>query len=690
MRRRLLLAAGAVAVCLAGAAGLAWHAVASLPPLDLAAAEARSVVVLDRDGRLLRPFATPEGRWRLPLAPADVDPRYLAMLTAYEDARFARHPGVDPFSLARAGWQWLRAGRVVSGASTLSMQVARLVEPRTARSLRAKLRQMGRAIALEREFGKDGILRLYFALAPFGGPVEGVRAASLSYFGREPNRLTTAEIALLVALPQAPEARRPDRHPGAARRARDRVLARAVAAGIVASEEARDAAHEPVLVRRADFPMLAAHAAERALAEAPGLAVHRLTIDGRLQGVLEGLARDALARQPGLSAAILVVDNATGEVRARVGSAGYLDATRAGAIDMTTAVRSPGSALKPFIYGQAFDLGLAHPETLIEDRPARFGGYAPQNFDLAYQGTVTARRALQLSLNVPAVELLDAVGAARFIARLRATGAALTLPRDTPPGLPVALGGLGISLADLARLYAGIARGGGVPALVERRDDTGTEREGSRVCEPVACWYVADTLRGAPPPDVALAGRIAFKTGTSYGYRDAWAVGFDRRVTIAVWIGRPDGGPVPGLVGRRIAAPILFDAFARYGGEPEAVARPPGVLVASTGALPPPLRRLRKDGLRAVAATGEAPLRISFPPEGARIDLGFAAGSTRDSDLALKAVGGKPPFVWMVDNVPVATAERRQAGWHPAGAGFTRIAVIDSNGESDSVLIFLE
>ncbi len=691
MRRSLVLAGTGLAAALAVAGGLGWRYATGLPPLDLAAAEQRSVVVLDRNGRLLRPFATPDGRWRLPLAPAEVDPRYLAMLTAYEDARFARHPGIDPLSLARAGWQWLRAGRVVSGGSTLSMQVARLVEPRSERSLSAKLRQAVRALALERELGKEGVLRLYLALAPFGGPVEGVRAASLSYFGREPNRLTAGETALLVALPQAPEARRPDRHPEAARRARDRVLIRAVARGVLTAQEAGDAAREPVPTRRADFPLLAAHAAERALAEAPGRAVHRLSLDARLQAALEGLAREGLARQPGLSAAILALDNATGEVRARVGSAGYLEAARAGAIDMSAAVRSPGSALKPFIYAQAFDLGLAHPETLIEDRPVRFGGgYAPQNFDLAYQGTVTARRALQLSLNVPAVELLDAVGAARFIARLRGTGAAVTLPRDTAPGLPVALGGLGITLADLARLYAGLARGGGVPALVERLDEPAPGTDAPRVCEPVACWYVADILRGAPPPESALAGRIAYKTGTSYGYRDAWAVGFDRRTTIAVWVGRPDGGPVPGLVGRRVAAPILFDAFARYGGEPEPPPQPPGALVASTAGLPPPLRRLRKEVPRAFAAAGETPLRIAFPPEGARIDLGFAAGTAPEADLALKATGGRPPLVWMVNNAPVATAERRQTGWHPDGAGFARISVMDANGTSDSVLVYLE
>lgn len=686
--RRTRRAALGLAAGLLVPAGLGVAYVANLPPLDLAAAQRHSVVVLDRDGRLLRPYALRDGRWRLPLTPEEVDPRYLAMLRAYEDARFDRHVGIDPLAFARAGWQWLRAGHIVSGASTLSMQVARLVEPRAGRSLAAKLRQAVRAVEIERRLGKEGVLRLYLALAPFSGPLEGIRAASWAYFQREPNRLSAAEAALLVALPQSPEARRPDRHPEAARRARDRVLARALAAGVIDAREAESALREPVPSRRANFPMLAAHAADRALSAAPERDVHRLTIDGRLQENLERLVREALARQPGLSAGIVVLDNATGEVRARVGSAGYLDGSRGGAVDVTAATRSPGSALKPFIYAAAFDLGLAHPETLIEDRPVRFADYAPRNFDLSFQGTVTARRALQLSLNVPAVELLDAVGPARFVARLRAAGAEIVLPRNAAPGLPAALGGLGITLADLARLYAGLARGGTVPALRERLDTSPPPEAGGRIAAPVAAWYVADILRDAPPPDSALPGRIAFKTGTSYGYRDAWAVGFDGRITVAVWAGRPDGAAVPGLVGRITAAPILFDAFARAGSEPRPLPAPPGVILATSAGLPPPLRHLRKDVTR-LAAAGDAPLHIAYPVEGSRVDLGLAEGGG-ETELALKATGGKLPYVWMVNGAPVANAERRQAAWQPDGAGFVQISVMDATGATDTVHLRLD
>ncbi|MCJ2014490.1 penicillin-binding protein 1C [Methylobacterium sp. J-076] len=667
---------------------------ATLPPLDLSAARARSVVVLDRAGELLRPFATADGRWRLPATAGAVDPRYLAMLKVYEDRRFARHSGIDPVAVLRAAVQGLRQGRIVSGGSTLSMQVARLVEPRAKRTAVAKLRQAIRAVGLEQRLGKAQVLDLYLALAPFGGSLEGVRAASLAYFGREPARLTAAQAALLVALPQSPEARRPDRFPDRARAARDRVIEIARRRGLLGDDEAREARAEPVPTARRPFPMLAAHAAEEALAAEPSREVIRLGLDGRLQASLEALAAErAAAAGPALSAAIVVLDNRDGRTLARVGSAGYLDAGRRGAIDMSRAIRSPGSALKPFVYAMAFEAGLAHPETLVEDRPSRFSAsYAPENFDLTFQGTVTARRALQLSLNVPAVALMEAVGPARFVAHLRSAGADLRLPREAAPGLPVALGGLGLTLTDLARLYAGLARDGEMPPLApEAGTGPAPAASGRRIAGPVSAWYVADILRGTPPPDNALPNRLAYKTGTSFGYRDAWAVGFDRRVTIAVWVGRPDGAAVPGLVGRLVAAPILFDAFARYGGETVIGPRPPEALLAASADLPPPLRRLAKDQ----PAEGGAGLRIAYPPDGARVDLGLASPAGRGArpegeGVVLKASGGVPPLTWMIDGMPVARTIRRQSSWVPEGAGFARISVLDATGASDSVSVRIE
>jgi penicillin-binding protein 1C len=588
------------------ALGLAAVFVPLLPlsgPVDLETVKEGSHTVLDRNGVLLRAFTMPNGRWRLPVQVDDVDPRFIAMLVAYEDQRFYRHHGVDFLSLGRAALQWASHGQIVSGGSTLTMQVARLLVPRTDKSVRAKLEQIWRALKIERQTSKRGVLDLYLALAPYGGNLEGVRASSLAYFGHEPKKLSIAEAALLVALPQSPETRRPDRFPGQARAARNIVLDRVFARGIISRVERDTAKREAVPRERRPFPVLAAHVSEEEVRRAPQQRLHRLTLDAKLQASLETLAQEsASALGPKLSCAILLIDNRSGEILAHVGSADYFSQERAGSIDMTRVIRSPGSALKPFIYAFAFDAGIAHPETLLDDRPRHYGSYAPENFDLSFQGMVTARHALQMSLNVPAVALLDEIGPAQFVAHLRNAGAKLVLPDDTAPGLAAGLGGLGITLHDLAALYAGLARGGDVPALVETAQDrTLANSRKRRIAGPVASFYVADILRGAPPPQNASFGHIAYKTGTSYGYRDAFAIGFDKAHTIAVWLGRPDNASVPGLIGRQAAAPVLFDAFARLGSAHEFAPPPAGVIVSRTASLPPPLRHLRKDAPSAFA-----------------------------------------------------------------------------------------
>jgi penicillin-binding protein 1C len=691
-RARLGLALAAIVVAGAGLGipGAFDAYERSLGPLDLTAVAQTSPIAVDRNGRLLRAFTAEDGRWRLPIQLEEVDPRFLSLLMAYEDHRFRQHDGVDPLALARAAVQFATRGRVVSGGSTLTMQVARLLEPREERTLSAKLRQMVRAIQIERRFSKDEILGLYLALAPYGGNLEGIRAASLSYFGKEPRRLTLGEAALLVALPQSPEMRRPDRSPDAAAAARRRVLERARLRNALSTGDLQLAEAEPVPHRRRAFPTLAAHATEAMFRATPDRRLLRTTFDAHLQASLEGLARDAAERLgPKLSVAMIAIDNGTGEVRAHVGGPDYFAAERAGSMDLALAVRSPGSALKPFIYGLAFELGIAHPETILEDRRQRFGLYAPENFDLNFKGQVSARYALQQSLNVPAIELLNEVTPARFLARLRNAGADLVMPTDAAPGLAIGIGGVGIRLTDLTRLYAGLARGGRVPELIERSDLPRPPMD-RRITEPAAAWYLWDVLKGAPPPDNALGGRIAFKTGTSYGYRDAFAVGYDRRTTIGVWVGRADNGAVPGLVGRQVAAPILFDAFARLGPEREALVKPPGILTGPNAALPPPMRHLRKD-VPKTAITLSGQLRIAYPPEGARVDLGLSRGSAEAARLALKAQGGAPPFTWLINGIPVGEPDlRRQTAWAPDGAGFARISVMDAHGASASVSIRLE
>ena len=631
-----------------------------------------SVQMLDRNGALLRAYTVSDGRWRLPLSTVDTDPGFVAMLLAYEDRRFRDHPGVDARAMLRAVAQAVWNGQVVSGGSTLTMQTARLLEESGTGALSGKVRQMRVALALERRLTKDQILDLYLQLAPYGGNVEGLRAASLAYFGKEPRRLTPAESALLVALPQSPEARRPDRHPAAAAAARDRVLARAVGAGVLTADAGAVARSEPVPTQRRPVPALAPHLADRAKAEQPAALSHRLTIDRGLQVALEKLAADSVAALgERMQIAIVVADHANGEILASVGSAAFTADQRQGFVDMTQALRSPGSTLKPLVYGLAFDEGLAHPETLIEDRPTRFGTYVPQNFDRQYRGTIRVREALQMSLNIPVVALTEALGPARLLAALDRARVGYAIPLDDP-GLAISLGGVGVSLQDMVQLYAAIARGG--TALPLRWRMEGDSPPGARVMSDIAAWQVGDILAGLPPPPGAPENRLAYKTGTSYGHRDAWAIGFDGRHVVGVWMGRADGTPVPGAFGADVAAPVLFQAFARVTPklEPQPPA-PPATLLVANAQLPAPLQRFRPRG--AAFAVEDAP-KLTFPPDGAVLEP-LAAG------LKVRVEGGVAPFSWLVDGLPAATGlGQREAMLPLTTRGFVTLSVIDAAGRS--------
>ncbi len=697
-RGALLLVAVLACVAL-GAIAWVW---VRLEPLPLARAEAFSVTVLDRNDRLLRAYAAPDGRWRLPADVKDVDPRYLAMLLAYEDKRFRSHAGVDVLAMLRAGWQLIHHRRIVSGGSTLTMQVVRLLLGEHDRSLWGKLKQALLALSLERRLSKGEILTLYLRLAPFGGNLEGVRAASLAYFGKEPRRLSLAEAALLVAIPQSPQARRPDRSPEVARGARDQVLARMLSAGVVSREDAARAMAEPLApgsLARREFPMLAPHLADAEVAQHATRTVHRLTLDHGAQASLEALVRDYVASLEGrITAAVVVVDHSTGAIVAYVGSPGLLDMERLGAIDMAAALRSPGSTLKPIVYGLAFELGLAHPSTLIEDAPARFGLYVPRNFDTEWHGTVTIRAALIHSLNIPAVKVLEAVGAGRLHSRLQRAGVEPVLPKGADPSLAMALGGVGLRLVDLAQLYAAIARGGEPVVLHHRREPAPAGAaamrgpvSGQRLLSEIAAWYVRDILCRALPPANAKPGQVCYKTGTSYGFRDAWSVGFDGRHTVAVWVGRADGAAVAGLTGRASAAPLLFDAFARLSLKRTPLPPPPsGVLRASTSELPPPLRRFREGAALSEADTGDrsaepAP-RIAFPPDRAEIEVDEEGDTT-----VVKAEGGVLPLTWLLDGEPLASDPTRREAELPTGRrGFFRLSVIDARGRTDRVAIRLK
>lgn len=695
------VAAASLLILLAGAGaayGLYLKVIAAAGPLPLEAASTMSVTVVDRDDRLLRAFTTTEGKWRLPLDPKDVDPHYLKMLFAFEDQRFYTHHGVDPQAIIRAVMQMLSHGRLISGGSTLTMQVARLLDGKHERTPIGKLRQMVRAIELERALSKKDILKLYLRLAPFGGNLEGVRAASLAYFGKEPRRLSLGEAALLVALPQSPEIRRLDRNPEAARAARDRVLMRAAEAHVITRAEAERASSEPIPRVRHAFPMLAPHVSEAEVAAHPSESIIKLTLDRDLQAGLEKLAADQASMiGDKVSAAIIVANHQTGEILAQVGSPGYMSAARQGAVDMSTAVRSPGSTLKPFIYGLAFEAGLAHPETLIDDRPVRFGTYAPKNFDESYHGTVSIREALAQSMNVPAVRVLARIGPGKLAGRFRRAGVTARFPERSEPTLAMALGGTGLTLEELTQLYASLARGGDSIALTHRFDGRGKVIAATRVrplvnarrmMSPLAAWYVTDVLKDAPPPLNAKGGRFAYKTGTSYGYRDAWAIGYDGKYVIAVWVGRPDNTSVPGLMGRTAAAPILFDAFERLTERRTPLPSPPQNALRVTNAeLPAPLKRWRDPGDEPIAGRfREPPVLISFPPDQSEIESADLDGDP----LVLKADGGALPLTWLVDGAPLPSdAHTREAAWKPSGAGFAKLTVIDANGRTDRVSVRL-
>ncbi len=676
--RRGALLALSVAALLALAAGRdaadRWIDATELPPLHPATA----VEMRATDGSLLRAYMVDDGRWRLAMS-GPADPLYLAMLVDYEDCRFATHAGVDPRAVGRALWQIVTKGHVVSGGSTLTMQVARLLEDGSTGRWSGKLRQTRVALALERQLSKAQILDLYLTLAPMGGNIEGLRAATLAYFGKEPTRLTPAEAALLVALPQSPEVRRPDRAPLAAEAARNRVLDRMAQDGVITSDTARAAKTDGIPTRRRPFPALAPHLTDRALAERPDFARQNLTIEAPLQASLESLAATALRGQRSeLSLAILVADHRDGRILASVGSRGFSEAGE-GFVDMTQALRSPGSTLKPLIYALAFDQGLAHPETLIDDRPTDFNGYQPGNFDGIFRGPVRVTDALQMSLNLPAVLLTEALGPANVMAALRRSGVTPALPGGKA-GLAIALGGLGMTLQDLVQLYAGLANGGRAQPLHWRPEAV---PRGSHITAPAAAWQVGHILSGLAPPPGAPLNRLAYKTGTSYGHRDAWAIGFDGAHVIGVWVGRPDGTPVPGAFGGDTAAPVLFEAFQRLKSTlaPQP-SPPPETLLADASTLPQPLRHFtrRSQGL---VPDRDAP-EMAFPPDGAELDM-MVEG------LPVRVREGQPPFTWLVNGTPLLSGTRRSDALLPGlGKGFADITVIDSKGRSARVGVRLD
>lgn len=643
-----------------------------------------SILVTDRAGKPLRAFPTTDGRWRFDVNLDEIDPDFVDALVRVEDKRFWRHKGTDWTGLARAAFDSVRAGRIVSGGSTLTMQTARMLEPRP-RNAGSKLIEIWRANQLERRLSKREILELYLSLTPYGGNLEGVRAASWSYFGREADRLSTDEIALLIALPQSPEARRPDRRPEAAARARNWVAEKLVRYGVFEADAAHEVASVTVPSRRLDFPARAWHAADAVRRNGPpGDA--RSTLDAALQAEVERIALiRAVAEGPDVQVSALVVHIPTRAVRALAGSA-----TRerpGGWIDLTDRPRSPGSTLKPFIYALAFDDGSAAADTRIADLPRRFAGYQPENFDRMFRGDVRVSDALQHSLNVPAVLMLERVGPGRFSSLLASAGARprVSGASGQAAGLAIALGGAGLTARELAVLYGALGDGGMAKPLVWRAEDEVASRHdtGQRLMGEASAAEILRILQGSPSPEGRMPGQltrdapqIAFKTGTSYGFRDAWAAAVSGEHTIVVWVGRADGAPRTGVTGRDMALPVLFEIADRAAHH----LRDEGDSVRRLSADP----RIKARGPLLEFAGGRPP-EILFPPQGAELWAGTVDGrQPRPFVLSGRGAGA---LNWYVDGEPCDRDDAGAPVWRPDRPGFYQVTAVDPEGRASRVRV---
>jgi penicillin-binding protein 1C len=677
MIRRFLLVCGFITSM--AAVGLALNY--AYPP-DLHRYEDLSRAVVAADGSILRVFTSDDDMWRLPTRLEDVDPRYIELLVSYEDKRFWSHYGVDPLAVIRAMGQWVSAGKIVSGASTITMQVARLLEPRP-RTFLSKITEMARAVQLEMRFSKREILSIYLTLAPFGGNIEGVRAASLTFFNKPPQKLTTAEAALLVALPQSPSVLRPDRNRKNAIVARKKVLGRLQKTGALTSIEIEEADNTPIESKRYQFPFLAPHLARRLFTRNPSEETIRTHIVPDFQISAADIVGEMVRRaDPGVNAAAIIVENKTANVLAYVASNGFFDASRSGQVDYIQAIRSPGSALKPFIYAMAFDDGVAHPETFLADRKKRFGGYRPTNFNGLSHGLITARFALQASLNIPAVTLLNEVGPRRFLSRLENVGLHPRLGNvESSPGLALALGGVGVSLEQLITIYSALARSGKFKKLSFIKDKKSAESV--PFFDQKTASSVASILRDTPRPagryDEGRYRKIAFKTGTSSGYRDVLALGFDDTYTVGVWMGHPEAKPMTGKTGIRTAAPTLFRIFdflpIRLEGKATSLAN-----VGITINKAPRNLRVLFNPAGPQSSSNPRQFSISFPVDGAKIPLRRRnSSSTRVYPIKLR--DGKRPFSVFVNGKPNRLRNlARTVSWSPKEPGFYSIMAIDREG----------
>jgi len=532
-----------------------------------------SAVVEYRDGRPAYVFLSPDDKWRLHVGLDRIDPSFVAALVALEDKRFWSHHGVDPVAIARAAWTDVIHGRRVSGGSTLSMQLARLFEPR-ARTIPNKLIDMFRAVQLDLRLTKREILEEYLSRTPYGENVEGIESAAWSYFGHGPQHLTTLEIATLLAVPQGPSRFAPMvANTERLRARRDSILAKLIEAGVVSPVDATAAVAEAAITLPPDhlraMPREAAHAAIWLRARHPLELRIRSTLDAGIQAIVE---KQVALREAEFHAkqihgtSVVVVDHRTREVVALVGNLDFADAKHGGQIAMFDRPRSPGSTLKPMLYALAIDRGLALPGYLVADIPTQYGTYRPKNFDGDFAGLVTLEDALAKSLNLPFVDLLGELGVEQFVGELARMGVASERAVPGQYGLSMVVGGIEITPLELAGMYATLAEDGRYQPLRVAASDP--------VAPPApafgkgAAFLTRRALAKKDRPDFprrrdvnGVPAEIHWKTGTSFGFRDAWAVGSGPAFTAAVWTGNVDQKPSAELVGSEAAGPLLFDVL---------------------------------------------------------------------------------------------------------------------------------
>ena len=618
-------------------------------PLDTDRLEDVATTVLAADGSLLELRLNSAGRWREQVMLHEIDPDLVAAMLAYEDRRFYFHVGVDPIAIARAALSVVTTGRVVSGGSSITMQVARLLEPNLRRrSLGAKIRQMWYALRLEHYWSKTEILRAYFQLAPYGGNLEGIKAASMAWLQKPPAELTLTEIGLLVALPQAPEQRRPDRHPQAAIAAKNHVLRNV--GDHLAIDTAQLAEHLDEGLRLARYvpPSLAPHLLDRNLAERSYAFGQPTTIDADWQETTtRALAQQVQRLRPPINGAALVVERKTGYVRTYVGSADYLDAARKGAVNYLRAKRSPGSTLKPLIYAAALDRRLIAEHHVFDDRRLQRGGYAPANFDGSYSGAITLREALLRSRNIPAIEVLHALGEAIFENQLRSF-LGPSVAHAEPAGLSLAVGGFHLTLENLAELYLNLLDPSSAPRLRFVEDSPkslrDTEEDGDRHpgiagwpafsgeaidhgAQPLATQTASDTIQRLLAVTLPNGRIRVAKTGTSHGRQDALAVLATKHHLIVVWFGTPDHEPTEVLTGVHVALPFAEQLQAALGLDD------PVVVLQAPEASPPG------------AMASPCPRLIDFPESGEWI-------RTDDNHIAVSGTGRD--LSWFLDGIAVS------------------------------------